>query len=761
MNVFLLKYRRNKFGLALVLSIFLFSLASFGQITDADTDSVSQSLLFRSHLLLKPNQLSPGILDSLKQNRIALAVLLPGDNVDGQIPDCLAQFREPYILVSEKKQDFLNKKFPKHLILNASLLEKYGSANQSTYLWMESLPDSMQNLRALCRIWEQKGRLPVFISAPDGKVMQIAHLVGQINDQQKIFGVVRNGDKLLAHVSWKDFPNRNTSGYFSFPIDESKITAFAPYKPGYRFSPDIILPSPENVPNLKVFNALPLDPDFGLTDEFHFPGKVKNAARNNEEEITLYGIEFARDPQKGECAIFSGKAYLDGGLKSRMALKPNFTITAWIKPTELGNNNCILGKGKNFVLKIHQGELTFTVQGIKDYYSAKTLIPENQWSFVSLVHSSAENLVRFYLNGEFKDEVKLLTPYTASDYTVLIGSNLWEEFFKGDMAEIKIWERELNGEEIESEYKRSQSVTAASKIVWIAGFILLSVILSIGLYFGVLRRKKQPLAVTPKAFTRVSVTEVLQPNQAGEHIVCFGGLKIFGSDGIDVSKKLSPKIKQLFVLILLHSTDDKKGISSKEMSDLLWPGMSPQNTKNIRGTNIQNLKALLSPCQGIKLVFQDKLWFFEFSDNYYIDFAFVQNWLREERYYDLEKLTSQLPVFLSILKNGSLFQNLNESWLDSYINQTSARIIEYGESLFHVLQEGKHDTLLLEVAEVISINDPLNEPALRKKISILTRQGKLGLAHVVFDNFRKLYFELYQEKYTGDFKTLNAGEIVH
>jgi hypothetical protein len=189
------------------------------------------------------------------------------------------------------------------------------------------------------------------------------------------------------------------------------------------------------------------------------------------------------------------------------------------------------------------------------------------------------------------------------------------------------------------------------------------------------------------------------------------------------------------------------------MSDLLWPGMSTQNTKNIRGTNIQNLKAVLTPCAGIKLVFQDKLWFFEFSDDYFIDYAFVQNWLDEERYYDLEKLVTRLPILTSILKRGPLFQQLGESWLDSYINQMSTRIIEYGESLFSVLQEGTHDSLLLDISEVISVNDPLNEPALRKRISILTKQGKLGLAHTVFDNFGKLYYELYQEKYTGGFKS--------
>jgi len=751
MNVLLLKYERNKIGLALLLSVFLLSFNSFGQIIEANTDSVGRSLLFRSHLLLTPDQFSPETLDSLNRIQVPVAVKFADDQDVVSLKQTIDQMHFHYIFISDQNSNLLGTN------IKTRLLEKYGSAGKSTYLWVESLPDSLWNLRSLLEIWEQKGRIPVFVSAPKGKEMRSARLVMQLNRQQKIFGIVRNDDKLLPDVLWKGFPDRKTNGYFSFPVNEEKSLPFAPYKPGYRFSPDIILPSPENISNLKVFNALPLDHDFGLTDEFLFPGKVKNSVRNNNDEVTLYGVKFDRDTQKGDCAWFSGRAYLDGGLKSRVALKPNFTITAWIKPTELGNNNCILGKGKDFVLKIHHGQLTFTVQGVKDYISAKTRIQANQWSCIGLVHSNAENLIRFYLNGQLTDEVKLLVPYTDSDYTVLIGSNLWEEFFKGYISEIKIWERELNDDELKLEFSSMTSGSKGVNYLWISAFALVA-FFAAGLGISFLRKKRKVIPVATNELVKPKVPEVTSLVQGKEYISCFGGLKVVGSDGIEVSRKLSPKLRQLFVLILLHSIGEKKGISSKEMSEVLWPGMSPQNTKNIRGTNIQNLKALLAPCLGLKLVFQDKLWFFEFSNDYFIDYAFVENWLNEERYYDLEKLTNRLPYFLSILKKGPLFQSIDESWLDPYVSQMSARIVEYGESLFQVLLEGRDDGLLLEVAEIIGVSDPLNELALRKRVTILTRQGKLGLAHVLYDNFVKLYFELYQEKYRCDFKTLLSGE---
>ena len=234
-----------------------------------------------------------------------------------------------------------------------------------------------------------------------------------------------------------------------------------------------MLPSPENLRNLKVFNAVHLDPDFGLTDQYSFSKRIRNLKRLNNDEIIPYNIGFVRDKTRGNCAFFSGRAYIDGGLKSRTALKSNFSITGWIKPTELGANNCILGKGKDFVLKIHGGLLTFTVQGVKDYYSTKTAIPLNQWSFISLVHTGSDNFISFYLNGKLTEKIRLLTPYVDSDYTMLIGSNLWEEYFVGYMSEIKIWDRELNEEEIDNEYLSGNSTKGAFSSSWLLGLILL------------------------------------------------------------------------------------------------------------------------------------------------------------------------------------------------------------------------------------------------------------------------------------------------
>jgi len=729
-------------------------LCGENQTTTSTSDSIRNAVLFRSYLVIDPKKIPASLIDSLLKDNVPLAIF-SAKNLSGESGNLLESMpvgNFPLVIISEENDSDVSST-SKQLQIPIRDIQKHGKLNiesePSKYLWIDSLSDSLWQISHLLDLWEKIGRMPNFLSASEENLLACAKLVKLLNNQPKIFGVVRNGTQLLAGVSWKDFPNRKTSGYFSFPLSTTANPAFAPYKPGYRFSPDIILPAPENLPNFKVFNALQLDPDFGLTDQFLFSGKVRNVFRKNDNEITLYGLDFVKDEERRNCAFFSGKAYLDGGLKSCTALKSNFSITAWIKPTELGNNNCILAKGKDFVLKIHQGQLTFTVQGVKDYRSAQTLIPVNRWSFVSLVHSEADNHIRFYLNGELTEQIQLLTPYNASDYTMLIGSNLWEEFFKGYLSEIKIWERELNDEEIRNEFTKKNDSHFSMSRGWLLGIFLF--LLALGF---LLRRRLLPKE-TENHSKKLNTPEPGKPKTVAEQIFCFGGLKVFAPEGKDISLKFSPKIKQLFVLILLHSVGGRKGISSNKLSDCLWPGVSPQNAKNIRGTNIQNLKALLAPCTGMKLVFQDKLWLLEFADNYFVDYAFAESKLIElETKTDEEKLVEELADLLPILKKGTLFPNMSESWVDPYINAMSNRIIEFGLNIFRLLEEEKHGSLLLEVAEVVSLNDSLNEPALRKKIRILTRQGKLSLAHSVFENFTKLYHELYQEKYSGDFKSL-------
>lgn len=604
------------------------------------------------------------------------------------------------------------------------------------------------------KLWSQSGKVPNLIPATKSGFRRIAQIAAYMNSQNRIYGVVRSGEELLEHISWKGFPHYKTSGYFCFPLIPGKTGPFVPYKPGYLFSPDIIYDSPANRGFLKEFKAVSLKSDFELTDHFIFGKRIMNLRRKNDKEIINNGVKLIHDEKRGNCAWFPGRAYLDAGIQSITTLKPNFTITAWIKPAQTDANNSILGKGTNFVLKLHNGLLTYTMQGIKDYYSVNSRVPVNRWTFISLVHSAYENKIRFYINGRLTDQTGLISVYTGSDHTLLIGSNLWEEFFVGAIGEIRIWQRELNEDEIRQQYIGSRNGNKRSfqaLLIWLLVPILLFPV-------GFLIWKKDQFSRRKKKFKGPLHP---MPADEGEKILCFGGLRVINREGTDISRKFSPKIRQLFVLIFLYSVHGRKGISTQKLSGILWPGMSSQHAKNTRGTSIQNLKAILGSCPGIRLAFLDKFWVLELDQSCYSDYADAL-----ARMDQLEKLPAEaavpgkdLKALLEVLKDGPLFPNMAESWLDPYISKMSDRIIELGLTFLGRLDEKKDTALVYELAEVVSLHDPLNEPALNKKLNILTRQGKLSLARSVYDHFAKLYRELYQEPYPVGFHSITQHEI--
>ncbi len=728
------------------------------------SDSLRTTIRLKTHLLIHLNELSASAVDSLQKANIPFAFFAEELQQSGQNTtlDRLTGRQNVIPVISKSDQDHLSLGNNKLVLITPDEFDQVKLEQRSAdslfsktlfstkeLLWVNTAP-TPTNADLYLTLWSQCGKLPNFIPANELSLQESASLVAQLNARDKFYGVTLSNNHLLVDVSWKSYPRRTSNGYFCFPLLTSNPEPFIPYKAGYRFSPDIMHDSPANRSYLKEFKAVSLSPDFGLTDHFIFEKKARNIRRNNEQEMINNNVELTTDPVRGSCAWFPGRAYLDAGIQSKESLQPNFSVTAWIKPSQTDANNSILGKGRDFVLKLHNGQLTYTMQGIKDYQSVSSIVPINEWTFISLVHSSYENQIRFYLNGELTEQIDLITPYSESDYTLLIGSNLWEEFFVGHMGDIKIWNRELNDEEIRQQFQQSathpQSQGAA---LW--SLLLLAVFLLILVYLYLRKRNTSKTQKQTKP-----VEELIKPVQHQEKIYCFGGLKVINPKGAEVSQKFSPKIKQLFILVLLNSVNGQKGISTSRLSGILWPGMSTQNAKNTRGTNIQNLKAALVSCPGINLVFSDKLWRIELSESSYFDYAEAESQLNE-----LEKSAGTpsdeiLQKLMDILNRGTLFPNMSESWLDPYISKMSDRIIEMGMRLFETLDETQHAQQLFKLAEVVSLHDPLNEPALRKKLQLLTLQGKLSLAHTVYDHFVKVYREMYQESYPVDFKSLTA-----
>lgn len=626
---------------------------------------------------------------------------------------------------------------------------------------VELLTDSI-----LIDIWKRSGKVPNFIELPSKQILKADSITQRLTRYHRIYGTVKSREGLLYGVNFDNHKDLLVNGHFSYPetIDEP-LPILVPHKAGYYFSPDIIRTTLENRGNLKEFIGFPLDFEYGLTDHFVFGPSISNIVRKNHKELIVKNVLVKDDAVHGKVGYFDKGTFVGAGLNSRTALQGDFTITAWVKPTVLSMNNSILGKGENFVLKLHNGYLTFTMADVKDYISEASPVPVDQWTHTALVHSELAGELTFYINGMQTDKIKLIENYDTSDHNMMVGSNLWEEFFIGYLTDIKIWDRELNPIEIAKDFQIPAVIESKWSIralyVGLAAFFAF-LLLFLSWRFWLKKRSAGSTSLEPNPVPSPHIPSV--PDPVLEHgepelpytekLFCFGPLRIINSEGEDVAKRLSPKLKQLFLIVLLHSVQGRKGISTKKLTELIWPGSSSKNAKNTRGTSIQNLRAVLSHTQNIRMEFLEKHWYLDIGENCYCDYQEVLYGLdqldKEGR--PTAQLEKRLPALLRILKEGRFLANTADAWLDPYVERLSDRLIEWCLQIAKTRFLEKDASELYDLAMIIYIYDDLNEDALQIKLNVLVKQGKLSLAHTVYDNFSKLYKKLYGEAYAIKFE---------
>ena len=688
------------------------------------------------------------------------------------------EFNDSLVVISENKLDdslakglHLIYRNPSHLkTINQTRSELFDSmplwhyeVGKLSFLKIESndrLTDSL-----FLKNWMRSGRLPDFIEPSSISLLKVDSIVTRLNALKKVHGVVKTEKgELINGVRLKGYKHAIVNGNFSLPVlKDTSLPVLIPYKAGYHFSPDIIYTTPENLLNSKRFTAFQLDIEYELSDHFVFNPKFKNNIKTNDKELLINNVEVIADEILGKVGYFNNRSFIDTGIESKNSLQENFTIAAWVKPTSLGLNNSILGKGDNFVMKLRNGFLTFTMAGIKDYISEASAIPLNKWTHIAIAHSKIDNKLFFYVNGVLTEEVNLVSEYVTSDYNILIGTNLWEEFFDGYLAEIKIWERELNGNEILTLYKKREAHTLNGlSIASTAIFIFLLVAA-----FFLLRRRhaKKRNTLPTEQNGKVRQKQVspvnLHKRDHLESVLCFGRLRIINNDGEDIAENLSPLLKKIFVIVFLYSYQDgQNGISTKQLTELLWPGMSAQKAKNTRGTNINNLRAILNSCLGVNLVFKEKWWFIELNENCFCDYLVIQEYLQafENNDYSIKELEQKLPKFLQILKEGRLFSSSSEPWLDPFIERFSNKIIEQCFEFTQILDIDRDSDLQLLLTDVICVYDDLNEKAHQLKLEALIKQGRLSLAYKAHDNFVKLYYKIYKENYSISFEEITSNQ---
>jgi DNA-binding SARP family transcriptional activator len=275
--------------------------------------------------------------------------------------------------------------------------------------------------------------------------------------------------------------------------------------------------------------------------------------------------------------------------------------------------------------------------------------------------------------------------------------------------------------------------------------------------FLLYRRRKRSPAVTPAGIPAIQtparetpaapaptlaspVAEPVTP-ESRNVIHLLGGFLVLDRKGNDITHLFSPKIKQLFLLILFHSTEGR-GIGSKKISARLWPEKDPAKTKNIKGVTFNHLRNILADIDGIELLFTGDSYSFRIAEPLFCDYWLVWQQLQNGR---IE------PGRLRLVTRGPLLEDMVDPLVDEFKSDYESRLLT---TLLPALQQayesGDYRTAL-EIARVLLCMDPFNEEVLKYQLKSYRRLKGIEYSRRAYDQFIQDYQRILGVAYHTSF----------
>jgi hypothetical protein len=211
---------------------------------------------------------------------------------------------------------------------------------------------------------------------------------------------------------------------------------------------DYKLPTESNVPDG------PVELQKGLVAYYPFDGDAKDKSGLANHGVN-YGATYTAG-RKGQAANFDGASYIEilNSASLDFSTDSVFSISLWSKVEDLSKRRYILTRGDGFNLQIDENFYRLYLGNYNNIDTKQKPIL-NKWEFVTLVVSFPERKIEIYLNGILV--VSKTLSYSSfnyySNYLFSIGGDdRGGAKFKGNIDDIRIYNRALTASEVEALY---------------------------------------------------------------------------------------------------------------------------------------------------------------------------------------------------------------------------------------------------------------------------------------------------------------------
>lgn len=292
-----------------------------------------------------------------------------------------------------------------------------------------------------------------------------------------------------------------------------------------------------------------------------------------------------------------------------------------------------------------------------------------------------------------------------------------------------------------------------------AGWWLAAAVLALAGIAGwgwVRRRKKNPApASVPEQASPVGAVLPFLPGEEPvipvPAILLFGQFQALDREGADLTKSFPPLLRELFLLILIYTIRNGKGISSEALDEILWHDKPLKDVKNNRSVNIAKLKTILARMGEVTVAKEGSYWQFKTNEEkLYIDYS---EFLRLAGTGTVPS-KADMHKLLHLLERGAFLQQTEYNWLDDIKSEVSNKVIDTCIGYIEQASLADEAELIIAITNTMFRFDHLNEDALRYKCKSLIVLKRHSLASELFTKFIRDYKEIYQEEFRQSFNEI-------
>ncbi len=618
-------------------------------------------------------------------------------------------------------------------------------------------------------IWRNTGKTPNFIFL-DQYTSRMQVIVNSLRSFKTVQGQITFNMEPLDYVNWEGRENCMTSGDYVFPISPGDNFTLKPNVPGFSFIPELIRINEPTYSITQNFVASPLNITDGVVAYFPFD-KQANDQSPNKNHGKGARVSFPSDKERGPIAQFDGNGYIVLPRAESLSLRDHaFTIAAWVKLAPNKNqDNSILGT----TVRSYQEGIHFTIRDKKPYFGffandvqGNEIIEEGTWYHIVARYNKLNGEQAIFVNGKLDNKSLGHSAYQGKEEIMLGNASFgWPAFFNGQMDEVTIWDRPLGDQEIFNLAMNVISVSPGRSSGLITDFRIIlggfSIFLLAVLVWYLARRRGRKKSIQNTTLRHNVNSDRASIYKSGKvadknFIRIFGAFQVIDRHGKDITEEFTPKIKALFVYILIHSSASKNGITTDELTETIWPEQSNQSAKNSRGVSIRKLRLILEQLDKAEIVFERNRWILELSNQAHCDYFDCLYLLNNPQFHQDE----YYKRLFELVQEGQMVKNENYAWLDDTKGYLDYRIIDIMIKYIGILNITTDADLILRIIERIHISDPVNEKALELKIQILLQQGNDNFARYSFETFCKTYEEFYDQAYLKPFSELAKTTIL-